>query len=116
QIEPGAPFDTTGGTFILTSVSSNATFTATTSGTVMGDPHFTTYDGLHYDFQAAGQFVLTRSTVPAHRPGTARRIYRARGASPVRPSSRAYCSDRHDRADVSTARATDARHSSCRRR
>src|SRR6202011_4153633 len=28
---------------------------------------------------------------------------------------RACCSDRHDRADVSTARATDARHSSCRR-
>jgi len=66
QIEPGFPHPTTGGDFILTSVSSTATFTATTSGTVMGDPHFTTYDGLHYDFQAAGDFVLTRSTVPVN--------------------------------------------------
>jgi von Willebrand factor type D domain/PEP-CTERM motif len=57
---------TTAGNFILTSVNSNATFTATTSGTVVGDPHFTTYDGLHYDFQAAGAFVLTRSTVPGN--------------------------------------------------
>ncbi|MET8234236.1 VWD domain-containing protein [Micromonospora sp. NPDC005298] len=27
-----------------------------------GDPHLLSYDGLHYDFQAAGEFVLTRST------------------------------------------------------
>ncbi|WP_410817055.1 VWD domain-containing protein [Micromonospora sp. 050-3] len=27
-----------------------------------GDPHLLTYDGLRYDFQAAGEFVLTRST------------------------------------------------------
>jgi hypothetical protein len=66
QIEAGFPHPTTGGDFILTSVSSSATFTATTSGTVMGDPHFTTYDGLHYDFQAAGDFVLTRSTQPGN--------------------------------------------------
>lgn len=26
-----------------------------------GDPHLTTFDGLHYDFQAAGEFVLARS-------------------------------------------------------
>ena len=66
HIFPGVPLDTAGGTFILTSASSTATFTATTSGTVMGDPHFTTYDGLHYDFQAAGDFVLTRSTQPGN--------------------------------------------------
>jgi hypothetical protein len=66
QIEPGFPHPTTAGDFILTSVSSTATFTATASGTVMGDPHFTTYDGLHYDFQAAGDFVLTRSTQPGN--------------------------------------------------
>ena len=30
-----------------------------------GDPHFTTYDGHDYDFQAAGDFLLTRSTAPA---------------------------------------------------
>ncbi|SCE67844.1 VWD domain-containing protein [Micromonospora mirobrigensis] len=27
-----------------------------------GDPHLVTYDGLRYDFQAAGEFVLSRST------------------------------------------------------
>ncbi|MGQ5264524.1 VWD domain-containing protein [Micromonospora sp. ZYX-F-536] len=27
-----------------------------------GDPHLLTYDGLRYDFQAAGEFVLSRST------------------------------------------------------
>jgi hypothetical protein len=32
----------------------------------MGDPHFTTYDGLHYAFQAAGDFVLTRWTQPGN--------------------------------------------------
>lgn len=29
-----------------------------------GDVHLTTFDGLHYDFQAAGEFVLARSTTP----------------------------------------------------
>ena len=33
------------------------------TGTVKGDPHFTTYDGLHYNFQGTGKFVLTRSTL-----------------------------------------------------
>ena len=28
-----------------------------------GDVHLTTYDGLHYDFQAAGEFILTQSTL-----------------------------------------------------
>lgn len=29
-----------------------------------GDVHLTTFDGLHYDFQAAGEFILAKSTVP----------------------------------------------------
>ena len=32
-------------------------------GDAWGDVHLTTFDGLYYDFQAAGEFVLTRSTV-----------------------------------------------------
>ncbi|MEK8104834.1 VWD domain-containing protein [Micromonospora sp. M12] len=31
-------------------------------GNSNGDPHLLSYDGLRYDFQAAGEFVLTRST------------------------------------------------------
>ena len=34
------------------------------TGTAIGDVHLVTYDGLHYDFQADGVFVLTRSTMP----------------------------------------------------
>ncbi len=30
----------------------------------MGDTHLTTFDGLHYDFQGAGEFVLAKSTAP----------------------------------------------------
>jgi hypothetical protein len=29
-----------------------------------GDPHMTTFDGLYYDFMAAGEFVLARSSKP----------------------------------------------------
>ena len=36
------------------------------SGTAQGDVHMATFDGLHYDFQATGAFVLTRSTVAGH--------------------------------------------------
>jgi hypothetical protein len=40
--------------------------TITPTGTAQGDVHMATYDGLHYDFQADGDFVLTRSTVPGN--------------------------------------------------
>jgi hypothetical protein len=30
----------------------------------LGCPHFTTFDGQEFDFQGAGEFVLTRSTLP----------------------------------------------------
>ena len=33
------------------------------TGTATGDPHFTTYDGVHYDYQGIGDFLLARSTV-----------------------------------------------------
>ncbi len=38
------------------------TFTFTTAGSANGDVHLTTFDGLRYDFQATGQFVLAEST------------------------------------------------------
>ena len=31
-----------------------------------GCPHFTTFDGLHYDFQGAGEFIASKSTVPGN--------------------------------------------------
>jgi von Willebrand factor type D domain len=34
------------------------------NGSATGDPHFTTYDGIHYDYQGLGDFLLTRSTAP----------------------------------------------------
>jgi probable HAF family extracellular repeat protein len=34
-----------------------------TTATATGDPHFTTYDGVHYDYQGIGDFLLTRSTI-----------------------------------------------------
>lgn len=37
-----------------------------TVGTGEGDVHMTTFDGLKYDFQAAGDFVVTQSTDPAN--------------------------------------------------
>jgi hypothetical protein len=36
----------------------------TSIGSAIGDPHFTTYDGVHYDYQGIGNFLLTRSMVP----------------------------------------------------
>jgi hypothetical protein len=40
---------------------SNATLKV--SGVAVGDPHFTTYNGVHYDYQGIGDFLLTRSTI-----------------------------------------------------
>jgi hypothetical protein len=57
---PGGPFRTTGGNFILNSVKDN---TSTFTATAVGDPHFTTYRGVHYDYQGVGDFLLARSTV-----------------------------------------------------
>jgi autotransporter passenger strand-loop-strand repeat protein len=44
--------------------SSTANSTNSTSASDAGDVHLTTFDGLHYDFQAAGEFILAQSTVP----------------------------------------------------
>src|SRR3712207_6475376 len=38
-------------------------FPATPPGSVIGDPHFTTFDGFKYDFQGIGDFVLARSVL-----------------------------------------------------
>jgi hypothetical protein len=44
--------------------SATITLTVQPVGTARGDVHVTTFDGLTYGFQALGDFVLTRSTVP----------------------------------------------------
>jgi hypothetical protein len=36
------------------------------TATALGCPHFTTFDGLHFDFQGAGEFVAARSTQPGN--------------------------------------------------
>ena len=49
--------------FFYNSTGAHGGFLATPAGMGFGDPHFTTYAGVHYDFQQAGEFVLARSTV-----------------------------------------------------
>jgi hypothetical protein len=39
---------------------------AAPTGIAHGDVHMVTFDGLHYDFQATGDFVLARATDPAN--------------------------------------------------
>lgn len=36
----------------------------TRSGSAVGDPHFTTFDGHHFDYQGTGQFLLADTTAP----------------------------------------------------
>jgi uncharacterized delta-60 repeat protein len=38
------------------------TIDVASSGSSNGDPHITTFDGLHYDFQAQGDFTLVKAT------------------------------------------------------
>ncbi len=60
------PMDTNAGGFseVLAKQTVTVVGTILPVGTALGDVHMVTYDGLHYDFQADGDFVLTRSTVP----------------------------------------------------
>ena len=44
--------------------SPSPTFATPPTATVDGCPHFTMFDGLHFDFQGAGEFIAARSTVP----------------------------------------------------
>ncbi|HLO05697.1 MAG TPA: VWD domain-containing protein [Terriglobales bacterium] len=43
--------------------------------TATGDPHFTTYDGVKYDYQGLGDFVLTRSAVDPFEVQVRTRLY-----------------------------------------
>ena len=43
-------------------VSSPTLLCSGTDAVAVGDPHMTTVDGLHYDFQGAGEFVALRGT------------------------------------------------------
>ena len=61
-----SPTDANGGGFSQALAQRSITVTGTIvapTGTAQGDVHMVTFDGLHYDFQAVGGFVLTRSTV-----------------------------------------------------
>ncbi len=55
---------TSGGTGSSGDTGTTGSAPAVGAGTATGDVHMATYDGLHYDFQAVGSYLLTRSTVP----------------------------------------------------
>jgi hypothetical protein len=57
---------TTSGTTVGTTPTGTPTGTpvGTPAGTAQGDVHMVTFDGRHYNFQAAGEFVLARSMLP----------------------------------------------------
>lgn len=73
EIITGAPPDFVGFTFtftvnVFTSSSTTPTsrsysFTILKAGYISGDPHITTVDGEHYDFQSAGEFVALRADI-----------------------------------------------------
>jgi hypothetical protein len=60
------PMDTNADGFSEVVAAQTVTVTGTIvpKGIAQGDVHIVTFDGLHYDFQADGAFILTRSTVP----------------------------------------------------
>ena len=61
------PTDANSGGYSATMAQRSITVTGTIvapTGSGTGDVHMVTYDGLHYDFQAVGDYVLTRSTLP----------------------------------------------------
>jgi hypothetical protein len=63
------PTDTEGTNAPSAQTPQTVTITGTivqSTGTATGDVHMVTFDGLHYDFQATGDFVLARSTQPGN--------------------------------------------------
>ena len=45
-----------------TTTTTTTTITTTTTTVSAGDPHLTTFDGINYDFQGAGEFTFVKST------------------------------------------------------
>lgn len=74
DLEPTAGYDTitfggsvsADGVTAGLSIANDLTIAATGAGYSAGDVHIHTFDGLLYDFQATGEFVLARSTSPGN--------------------------------------------------